>query len=505
MAILVQQSDGGFGACVGGVMVMKLGKKWLLSEETLPVRKSRVAGVKLKGKKVMWVGGDADDPADSNRAFIYHVGTRRFRETAPVPAAKPMDRRASVGVLKDGSVVVAGGPVDSDASRLSYRYDPISEEWHRTGDLPVRQQWLFMPTIRLRDGRLLIAGGVGESGVATLTGSLQAFIYDPAQNSTVAVIDPGTGVPTGETAVVAGKWDVTRKVENNSESTLGSAHVFGNSIRLKDGRVFVVGGHTFWHPNFDDGLDFSVLATETDYFDPATGVWTTGSPLPAVQGEDDRIPSSYGGRANGLGLAVMDNGKVVIAGGNSQVDNLSYFLTGIGRRSILVMTAHTNPMHSTYEIAPNRIPPGSPFGGLFGDGGRNQLLCYAVPGNRVVIAGGQDNAGGDLYDTYVFKYSNRSIKRGPDMAHDTTCWAVQHPELGFPPDYETAVISTLAVSMNNSRLVFGDGTLVHGGGYNGVGDGTFPGSRYAEQLACKPVHPTAQTATRRRESLGDRL
>jgi hypothetical protein len=469
-------------------MAVNLGKKWLLSEETLPVRKSRVAGVKLNGKKVMWVGGDAEDAADSNRAFIYHVETRRFRETAPVPAAKPMDRRACVGVLKGGSVVVAGGVVDGAAgaaSRLSYRYDPISEEWHRTGDLPVRQQWLFMPTIRLRDGRLLVAGGVGESGVATLTGSRQAFIYDPTQNSTVAVVDPDTGVPTGTTAVVAGKWDVTRNVADNTESTLGSAHVFGNSIRLKDGRVFVVGGHTFWHGGSDEGLDFSALAIGTDYFDPDTGAWTTGSPLPMVDGEDDRIPSSYGGRTNGLGLAVMDNGKVVIAGGNSQVDNMSYSRTGIGRRSILVMTARTNPMHSTYEIAPNRIPPGSPFGGLFGDGGRNQLLCYALPGNKVVIAGGQDNTGGDLYDTYVFKYSTRSVKRGPDMAHDTTCWAVQHPELGFPPDYEAAVISTQAVSMNNSRLVFGDGTLVHGGGYNGVGDGAFPGSRYAEQLDCE--------------------
>jgi hypothetical protein len=80
------------------------------------------------------------------------------------------------------------------------------------------------------------------------------------------------------------------------------------------------------------------------------------------------------------------------------------------------------------------------------------------------------------------------------MAHDTTCWAPQHPELGYPPDYEAAVIRTQTVSMNNSRLVFGGGTLVHGGGYNGVGDDTFPGSRYVEQLSCKPAHPTAHTA-----------
>jgi hypothetical protein len=216
-------------------------KKWLLSEHTLPVCRRRVTGVKLKGQKVMWVGGEADDPADNNRTFIYDVRTRTFRETTPVPAAKHMGDQISVGVLRDGSVVVAGG-------------------------------------------------------------------------------------------------------------------------------------------------------------------------------------------------------------------------------------------------APNRVPPGTEFGGPLGDGGRNQLLCYAVPGNRVVIAGGQDTAGGDLYDTYVFRYRSRSLTRGPDLVHGTAVWAAQHPELGLPPDHQAAVISSQAVCMNNSRLVFRDGTLVHGGGHDGVGDDPPGGSRYVEQL-----------------------
>jgi hypothetical protein len=466
-------------------MGTKLGKKWLLSGDSVPVAKQKVTGVKLKGRKVMWVGGQADDDeADNNRVFIYDVRTRTFSETTPVPAAKRMGPRVSVGVLRDGSVVVAGGDVDGVAgstSHLSYRYHPDDGVWRRTGDLPVPQQWLFMPTIRLRDGRLLIAGGVGTDGAATQTGSRRALVYDATRTSTVSVIDPDTGVPTGATATVPGRWDFTRRVADNVETKLGRGHVFGNAVRLKDGRVFVAGGHTFWRraspPN-----DSSELATDTDYFDPATGEWTTGAPLPTVEGEDDTIAGSHGGRANGVGLAVLGNGKVIIAGGNSQTDHESYAHTQIGRRSVLVMTPAGNPMNSTYETAPNRIPPGTQFGGLLGDGGRTQLLCYAIPGNRVVLAGGQDTNGGDLYDTYVFKYSDRSVTRGPDMVHRTTVWALQHPEWGYPADYETAVVSSQAVCMNNSRLVFRDGTLVHGGGYNGVGDDTFGGSRCAEQL-----------------------
>jgi hypothetical protein len=470
-------------------MGMKLGKKWRLSVNTAPVAREKVTGVKLKGRKVMWVGGQGEDPKDSNLAFIYDVKTRTFCETTAVPAAKHMGSQASVGVLRDGSVVVAGGAVEGVAgstSRLSYRYNPDVGVWLRTGDLPVPQQWLFMPTIRLRDGRLLIAGGVGTDGASTLTGSRQAFIYDPALTSTVAVINPHTGAPTGETATVRGRWDVTRRVADNAETTLGRGHVFGNAVRLKDGRMFVVGGHTFWHAA--DANDLSVLATDTDYFDPATGEWTTGAPLPTVPGEDDRIPGSHGGRANGVGVAVLGNGKVVIAGGNSQTDHHSYFGTAIGRRSILVMTPAVSPMNSTYDLAPHRIPSGKKFGGLLGDGGRNQLLCYPIPGNRVVLAGGQDTNGGDLYDTYVFKYSNGSVTRGPDLVHGKAAWAPEHPESGYPADYEAAVISSQAVSMNNSRLVFRDGTLVHGGGYDGVSAGESGGSRYAEQLTGRSGH-----------------
>src|SRR3954466_6574309 len=107
-------------AAVGGAaMGVKPGKKWSLSVHTVPVAKQKVIGVKLKGRKVMWVGGQADDPADNNRVFIYDVRTRTINETTPVPAAKHMGPLVSVGVLRDGSVVVAGGDVAGVAGSTS--------------------------------------------------------------------------------------------------------------------------------------------------------------------------------------------------------------------------------------------------------------------------------------------------------------------------------------------------------------------------------------------------
>jgi hypothetical protein len=454
---------------------------WVRSAGELPVGKDAVCGVKLNDREVLWVGGKPDDPADGNRVFVYNVGTRLFHEVAPVPAAKRMNRDVAVGVLRNGHVVVAGGTIldpDGATSHLSYRYDPDDNSWTRTGDLPERQQWDSTPVTRLRDGRLLALGGLGVEGCTTSIGSVKAFVYDPRQTTTVQAIDPETGVTTGDTVVVKGSWDYTRRVSDNTPTTLGRGHLFGNAVRLKDDRVFVVGGHIFRRET--DGV--SVQAVDTDYFDPDTGEWTTGAPLPTVPGEDDIKPDSHGGRTNGVGVAVMENGEVIIAGGATHTDGAHYFDTILCRRSILVMTAHPDPAASTYAIADARIPSGNGSGGFMGDGGRNQLPCYAVPGDRAVLAGGQDSRGHDLYDTWVFHATTGTLTRGPDRVHDTPGWLAEHPE--YPAGFQCAVLSTRAVSMANSKLVFPAGTLVHGGSYDALSaDEPSPGSRYAEQLS----------------------
>jgi hypothetical protein len=459
-----------------------MSEKRVLSDGRLPVGKDAACGVKLNDRQVLWVGGTPDDPADSNRVFIYNVKTRRFCEVAPVPAAKRMNDNVAVGVLRNGHVVVAGGRMldpDGATSRLSYRYDPNDDTSTRTGDLPERQQWIFTPVTRLRDGRLLAVGGLGEEGCMTGIGSVKAFVYDAEQTSTVQAVDPQTGVATRDSVVVDGKWDYTRRVSDNTETTLGRGHLFGNAVRLRDGRAFVVGGHILWREATDN---VSVQAVDTDYFDPDTGDWRTGAPLPTVPGEDDTKPGSHGGRTNGVAVAVMQDGKVVIAGGATHTDGAHYYNTVLCRRSILVMTAKPNPASSSYALAADRIPSGNGSGGYTGDGGRNQLPCYAVPGNRAVLAGGQDSHGDDLYDTYVFKATTGRLTRGADRVHDTPGWLPQHPE--YPAGYQCAVISTRAVSMANSKLVFPAATLVHGGAYNAVSDNYDepPGSRDAEQI-----------------------
>lgn len=468
------------------------GHEWLLSRGQLPISVDRMIGVKLDDHRVMWLGQTTANPADNRRTFIYDVRTRTFRETAPVPFAKTATDRpddsfallslAAVGVLSDGSVVIAGGQVTDRADRnaetvLSYRYDPRRDRWTRTGDLPEPQEWVGTATLLLRDGRLLAAGGRGPSAIVSGVPSVRAFVFDPRRSAMVAEIDPDTGLPTGRRTRVTGTWGYTRTV-GGAESTMSEPHYFGNEVLLHDGRVLVAGGHTLWKLDTDDT---SVLATHTEFFDPATGTWTQGPPLPTIAGEDDRISGSHGGRTNGACFAGLSNDKVVIAGGATQTDGAGYGSTLVGRQSIVVMTPAANPRNSRYQVSPKSIPSGTQFGGLYGDGGRNQLPCYAISRDRVLITGGQTNVGEDLYDGYVFEPRDRTLRRGPEMAHGTAKWAAVFPEFGYPPEYQAVPISTREVAMHSSLLVFPGDVLVHGGGYDNL-EVDFVGSRQVEQL-----------------------
>ena len=465
-------------------------RAWVLSSAGLPGLFGGI-GLKLDDRHVLWIAAQAENPADNNRTFIYDVRTRMFRETAPVPAVKPLDGVVGAGVLSDGTVLVTGGEVLDPSTSvpnpknvLTYRYDPRSNRWSRTGDLPEPQEWIFTPSTLLRDGRLLLAGGRGLPELATGTTSRHAFVYDAFRKSVVRAMDPQTGLPSGRTTVVQGKWDYTR-TRDGQISDMAGGHLFGNLVQLHDGRVLVAGGHSFWAlPEGGNGAwipgyvenPVSIEATDTEFFDPSTGRWSEGAPLPVVAGEDDAISNSHGGRANGVCLAALPDDRVVIAGGGTHPDGTPPFNELLTRSSIVVMTPARDARNSTYQISPNAIPSVD-NGRFFGDAGRNQLPCYVTSRGKVLFAGGVNNAGECLFDSYLFDPRTDGLLRAPDLAHSLALWG---PSAGYPDGYEDGVICTQEVSMRDSHLVFHGDVFVMGGGADGVS--LDPGSHQVEQL-----------------------
>lgn len=205
--------------------------------------------------------------------------------------------------LDGGMVLVAGGQVP--AVSTVEKYDPVSQRWNAVASMVAARRG--HTATRLTDGRVLIAGGLS---CCDQTG--EAFA------STAEVYDPRTDV-------------------FQSTGSLLNARAFHTATLLADGRVLVTGGFTasntedatasaeIYDPStgrftetgamqarrtahsailLTDGrvlvLGGLQASTVTDIFDPHTGAWTPGpTPAPAVAAT----------------ATLLRNGKVLIFGG----------------------------------------------------------------------------------------------------------------------------------------------------------------------------------------------
>jgi hypothetical protein len=170
----------------------------------LSPRSAHAAAV-VRGGRVLVTGGSADGSV-TTRAEIYDPRTGRFTPTRRM--SLPRHKHAAV-TLRGGSVLIVGGS-DGRDFRGRYRsaelYEPSLGRFVRVG--PMRHERFKLPdaVVRLRSGRVLIAGGAPR-----------AELYDPA----------------------------TRRFR--PADSAGAALSFATATVLRDGRVLVAGG-------YDDGI-----------------------------------------------------------------------------------------------------------------------------------------------------------------------------------------------------------------------------------------------------------
>ncbi|MFJ7956357.1 Kelch repeat-containing protein [Streptomyces sp. NPDC096319] len=183
--------------------------------------------------------------------------------------AQPADAAVQ---LTDGRVLLAGGEdgrrVPTDVTAL---FEPVSGTWSSSGALWTGRR--LHSTTLLADGRVLVAGGIGEPPgpvPATVLGACE--VYDPAE---------GTWTPTGS----------LREPRFSHSATL-----------LPDGRVLVAGGAAV------RSADSHRTLRSAETYDPGTGTWTRVRPMtdarfghPAVRFDDGRTLMVGGVLAVGRG------------------------------------------------------------------------------------------------------------------------------------------------------------------------------------------------------------
>jgi hypothetical protein len=231
------------------------------------------SALRLNDGRVLIVGGwsqafPGPGVAPDPTIDIFDPSTRRFTPAAPAPAVLFGTMFAS---LSDGRVLMAGGedPTQGSTSR-AWLYDPKTNAWTSAPPMPASRTFGVATT--LANGKVLVAGGdqAQASPAAEAPQLLSgAILYDPVQNAWSKIADAPTAL----------------------------SQQFGGVILLRDGRALA------FAVDFSGGYgDLSAV-----FYDPATGTWSTGSPISV------RVTNG------GILPIALQSGKVLVVLGSASV------------------------------------------------------------------------------------------------------------------------------------------------------------------------------------------
>jgi len=206
--------------------------------------------------RIMMTGG-ASGPGNPvyNSTEIYDPATGQF--TVGAPMLTPRRNHAAVR-MQDGRILVAGGmSIDGGYTNTAEVYDPVTGQWSAVG--PLNTPPADLAGLLLSDGRVMV--------LDQRSGGREADVFDPS-----------TGLFTKTDKMMARTTDA-------------------GLVLLTDGRVLKVGGLSF--DNYINGY-----SNNAELWDPATNQWTpTGQMIE---------PRSM------LQAVVLADGKVMVAGGRKE-------------------------------------------------------------------------------------------------------------------------------------------------------------------------------------------
>ena len=263
-------------------------------------------------------------------------------------------------VLANGKVLAIGGWGGVGTTgflRTAELYDPASNEWTQAASMEGQRG--HHATATLKDGKILVSGGLGAYGALTASAEVYAPDADewvPApQMSTGRFWHSATTLPDGKVLVVGGGnqggdlataelYDPETNSWSDAES-MTDARTNHTATALPDGRVLVAGGSR---------SSGGALAS-TELYDPATGTW-----------------SSAGSMATGRfwhTATLLPDGKVLVAGGDAG----SHSIAGAE-----LYDPDTNSWSSVGDLAADR----------------SMHSAAALEDGRVLVAGGSTGMSG---------------------------------------------------------------------------------------------------------------
>jgi N-acetylneuraminic acid mutarotase len=442
---------------------------------------------------------------------------------------------ATAILLDNGKVLVAGG---SRQTRLNSRgetdlaipttgelYDPATNAWSQTPPM-VHPRFNHTAT-RLRDGRVLFAGGMAVLLGPTNMALSDAEVYDPSANvfqpvaamhearraHAASLLADGKVLVVGGTSsnVELASAEIYDPVANNWSTTapLSQARTSHTASLLMNGKVLVAGGGSL-----------SVAIRSAELYDPQTNTWTPAGEYAYIR--------QY------ATATVLDDGAVLLAGGfdntpdRGNLDSATRYDPGanawskpeamIARRyehtatllsngEVLVTGGYDYQGDGSSQAAAERYDPSTKswVSTVAMEQARSNAAAAFLANGEVLIAGGFD---GNSSLATAERYSLSSLELGAPCTRDGNCSSelcVDHvccdkacnagdcdacsPALGAEADGRCTLLSNTPCGVG--RICWKPGTCEVGScvGASFSPDGTSCGSGSCASGMCVPNSP----------------
>jgi hypothetical protein len=264
----------------------------------------------LTNGKVLIVGGMRRNQDFYKSAELFDPATGRFQPAGEMS----LGRVGQIAVLlRSGSVLIAGGWIGHGCTDSAELYDPATRKFTTLPSKMTTRRGAARATV-LSDGDVLITGG-GEhdspGGIASAEVLHAATMTFQSVGSMhfARVSHTATLLRDGRVLIVGGRGDsvnataeiydpkTARFVETGRLATARYKHTAG---LLPDGRVLIAGG--------SDERDWNGNLNSAEIYDPGSGKFTATAPM-----NDSRfkLPEE---------AVLLDSGKLLVAGGSKDVE-----------------------------------------------------------------------------------------------------------------------------------------------------------------------------------------
>jgi serine/threonine-protein kinase PknK len=301
------------------------------------------------GDRIIVTGGVGANGALLNTTEIFD-GTS-WAPGAPIPTPRQL-----LGAASDGKLMYAVGGSNGNADLTTVEaYDPAAKSWTALAGLPQPRSDLG---VAIADGRLVAVGGVSNGEVLKsvsvldlMTKSWDALpdMASPKHGMAVDAVDKSVYAVGGSTAVGDGQVVATAEVLNLPARKIQPAPQWRSLPDAPTARLMMawaVLNDKIW---IMGGLRNGVPLQIVESYDPKTGAWQPGPPLP--------VPLHHA-------AAATYRGEVVVVGGETEKN--------IGNGTNKVFALRGNSWVELPSLKHARAAPGA-----------------AVVGDKLVVVGGQ--------------------------------------------------------------------------------------------------------------------